>query len=141
MNSNWTPWCKLSICKHFRTNRGTLEFIFEGDTDAIPGKDCFEIRIDGPDIKQSTEYTFSFAVNCLLSTVRDIKDVFKHERNLGYLQSIFPTGIPIYDNVGTVIECLRRNDDIVTVDYGYIKEGLQVKQSTVEAVYTAILRE
>lgn len=142
MNSNWAKWIKQSLCKHFNDNKGTLTFNFEGDDDAVTVmRNHFELRIDGPDVNTAPgAEKFTFAVNCLVSTAKDMRNVFKHEENVGIVLACFATGMSIYNDSNTVIDCLRREDDITVVDYGYIKEGVGLKQSTIEAQYSAYLK-
>ena len=142
MNSNWSKWIKLSLCRHFEANKGTLTFNFEGDDDAVTVlQNHFELRIDGPDVNTSPGVSkLTFAVNCLVSTAKDVNKVFKHEENVGIVLACFATGMPIYSDLTTVIECLRREDDVTVVDYGYIKEGISLKQTTIEAQYSTYLR-
>lgn len=140
MNENWPKWIKLSLTRYFESNKGNLGFIFEGDTEPVDENvSRFELRIDGPDIEEYTksEFELTLIVNCLVCTIDNPSEIFKHEENVGYVQSKFPHAFTIFDTSGTNIGCLNLDSRLAVTDFGKKKQGYNAKFSTIEAQYRA----
>jgi hypothetical protein len=149
-NPNWERWCKISINKHFDEGKGDTECFIEGfarDTDRL--QDYFEIRFDGPNIRETTKdkWHLVFEVNVLVVAKIDPSDVYRINRLTGRVQQLFNECIIVRrwgegpQDDQTVLGYLNlrqpkfANEKVQVSHFGQINPTTDILQASVEGHY------
>lgn len=159
----WARWIKASVAKHFDDKRQGVRLLVEGEHREIDEDhvgDIFELRMDGPNIKQfGVKYQFYLdaEINLLVgSSVRE-NDAYHFDKLRGIGVAIFTTCIPVYrygnnkdiDDVaydpvidtGTLLGNLMIKHDsagrnwIEDHPFGQIRPDVAIQQATIEGHY------
>lgn len=148
-------WITASIANYFDSNRGSLNMHFEGierdrkgDTTHNTNTDeFFELRIDGPNIKEySKKYFYCYVeVNCLIQSLIDEDDVFKLQTVLGKVTNLFGKSIQIYKYgaetgddeslVGCLVQINDTRNHLQVNNFGQVHQDTRIQQGSVEAHY------
>jgi hypothetical protein len=155
MNPNWTRWIHASISDYFKDygRRIGLSIQVEGQDKPKRPEDWVELRWDGPLANETTRnnWILELDINCLISSVLGRKDVHKHKRIVGEIQSVMPKDFPIYRfgddpiiDTQDLLGCMTLRPDnregIITSYFGQIDVDVLLEQSSVEAHYRMHLR-
>jgi hypothetical protein len=136
-----------SIAKHFDDNKQTLNIFVDGDDrENKADKDWFELRWDGPRIKQfgHEQWQIYVAVNVVVSTGMT-NETYRHTDNIGFIQSLFIDPLIVYKYKDTdpveQLGCLRLLQDgkngetLRTNQLGQVEKTLRFQQATIEGHY------
>lgn len=144
-------WIVASICKVCDTvikrfNTGKIVFLREQDvtSDTVrKNKEMIVIDFDGPELQKHGKNTQRYIINWTLvvTTHRDINDMYAHQRTHGVALECFPTCIPVYrygdgtlDN-GAQMGVLTLATDPTVFGHGTPGSDTPVYQSSVSAQY------
>lgn len=150
-NPNWERWCIVSLNKHFESGKGVdTKCYIEGmvrDTAREP--DYFEIRVDGPNGRETSKdkWHFVYEVNILLVVKLDPKDLYRINRLSGRIQSLFHDNIMVRrwgdrpEDDQTVLGYLTlrqpkfSGERVQVSKFGRINPSTEILQTTVEGHY------
>lgn len=142
-------WIKASVSEHFIANKSSYDLYIEGHVRLKDPQTGFELRINGPDIKEySKGYNkVSLEINVLIRTLRDSKDQYSHEKAVGIVVKAFTNTITIYkygngvDDDSTMLGCiaLQVNPGIKVTNFGLVQPQSNLEFTTVEALYEMTL--
>jgi len=148
MNKHWPRWVKSSIAKHFQTSLPSeVKLVVEGESDH-PDVTRYELRIDGPNISETTKgrFTLTVYINLLVQVEMTQSDLYAFDRILGEGLPCFTTSIPIYkygsgvDDNGELLGCFDQITSVITERYDQESpKGLQC--GTIEASYNLLIEE
>ena len=149
---NWTRWIHASVTKHYLDNVATGSLPCKiRQADDINAPSWFELRIDGPKIKEYTanEFELIIEINILLTTDNNSAKMWQHETNCGIIQNHWTNQFTINkegDEVGddaSFVGCLElmqgRFHSREMSHFGNIEKGVPLKQSMTEAHYQMFL--
>lgn len=153
-NVNWVRWIKASIAVHMNSYLLTSPMFVEGQLRnnqtgiGQPGDsdNKFEVRIDGPDLRESTHDHFGGIVEVnILAQAVITDDAYMLERLLGEALRAMTTRIQIFkygdgvDDDQTLLVCISRMDqrfhELTVNNFGQIEPQTRLQQGAVEAHY------
>lgn len=137
---NIHKWITASLIKHFKANVSTPLYYHGENPNLTKGKKSyFELRIDGPSIKQPSRTYFKVyvEVNVLISVYDNEGNIYKIENLIGEISAAFNNTIPVYKlPEDTLVGCLTLNKDgIFPAKFGEVDPDLKLQQATVEGHY------
>lgn len=149
INENWSRWIKASIVKHFvDTLTATAPVFVEGtDRTTATQEDFFEVRLEGPRIKEQTKnnYVLTVLPNIAIQAKLDDVDAYKMQRLMGKVQSIFPKSLAVNrygdgpPDDGTLLGCLDIIGELRSNYFGQIDNVLRIEQATIEGDFNIYL--
>jgi hypothetical protein len=149
-NENWERWVNVSVNKHFAENKGDTECFIEGFTrNTQQLEDYIEIRIDGPDVRETSrgKWKLYFEINILVVVKTTHKDVYRIKRLTGRLVPLFLDCIEVRrwgngpEDDQTLLGCLKLivpeqpKEKVQVAYFGKIRPDTDILQSTVEGHY------
>lgn len=140
LNKDWGRWVKASLMKYFDDNKGALYLHSEAmERKTQEKRSYFEVQINGPDGEEFTtgDWHLFVDVNCLVATAKDSADLYKHDRDFGYISSLLISAIPVYQygDGDALLGALIRQDGVNTLNFGQLDAEMQVLESSVESRY------
>lgn len=154
INVNWSRWIKISVLKVFQTMataNGIHMFIEGQDRETQEHVEYFEVRIDGPHIKEISHDYFKLGVevNILFSIHMSKLTMYAPEILAGLLEQRM-TDICIYrygdgvDDDSTFLGVLQliadKNNTVRTNQFGKIRSDTDLVQGTVEGTFKMHLK-
>ena len=157
IDPNWARWIMASVTQHFRTKLKPTAPVFVSGVQFIPEevKDFFEIRVDGPHLR---EWSIGFwrvyvEVSILIQSSMDQSDgdIYRLQQNIGITQASFLGGIPILKkgdgefDTGERIGCLSLlrpkygRDSLEANNFGQVGPQLGLMQAAVEGHFDMLI--
>lgn len=139
MNANWPQWIKASVAKQFNDNRGGITLFVEGQKrPATEDRERFELRLNGPDYKQTgpSAYTLDTVVNLLITSVSNETNIYRMDALKGIILAAFSSSIPVYKygDDDTLLGCLQLKSQIDIRDLGL--RDTTLRQVSISAFYS-----
>lgn len=151
MNPDWPRWIAASINQNFDNKKQNLFLYIEGQDrpKKEPGQ-MLELRVDGPYISQPTINwcIIDLEINVVVKTMKDEKDLYNIERNIGIAMAAFSDPINVLkygtgpnDDNTTSVMCLqlktKDREKLIVSRFGIIDPTNRLMQATVEGHYEA----
>lgn len=149
---NWARWIFASISRHFAdaASVATIPLFIEGQhRDTRELKDFFELRVDGPNLREVSKgcWLLRVEINVLVQSTMDDDNYHRIHQNVGICSVAFDKVINVYRK-GTgpfddqsFVGCLRllqdreRRDYLEINHFGQIDVKTKLMQATVEGHY------
>lgn len=154
MNKNWARWIAISVYKVFQAmaDANNLHMFIEGqERKTQEHSKYFEIRIDGPQIKEISNRYFKldFEINVLFSLHMSQVTMYEPQQLAGLLEQTM-TDICIYrygdggddDDtlLGTLCLIADKRNTVRTNQFGQVRSDTDIVQGTVEGTFKMHLK-
>lgn len=147
-NPNWPRWIFATVSKHFADALTPL-FIEGQHRDTRELKDFFEMRLDGPTLREVSKgyWILRIEINILVQSAMDDKNYHRIHQSVGNAAAAFDAVINVYKYGNNIqddqsfVGCLRLLQNRETRDYleinhfGQIDKKTKLMQATVEGHY------
>jgi len=153
---NWPRWIFASVSKHFSDALPSgITLFIEGQHRATrTEKDFFELRIDGPTLREISKgcWLFRIEVNILVQSAMDDGNYHRIHQGVGDVAATFTNGIPVYRKGSgplddqSFVGCLQllesgEHRDFLEINhFGQIDVKTKIMQATVEGHYKMLLQ-
>jgi len=156
-NPNWPRWIFATVSKHF-TDAGTVAgfpLFIEGQHRATRKlKDFFELRMDGPTLREVSKgcWILRVEINILVQSTMDDTNYHRIHQSVGVAAAAFEKAISVFkfgnnpQDDQTFVGCLQLLQSRETRDYieinhfGQIDPQTKLVQSSVEGHYKMVLQ-
>jgi hypothetical protein len=137
-------WIKASLASYFKSQLSLTQFIIEDEPLPSPAPlPRVELRINGPDFCDQTHgyLILEVEINLLTVTIKDLNDLYAHDKLLGQVINTFINGIPVNQITqgGGYYEMLSKQTDVIVTRWGELDKAPDIVQSTCESSYTMLV--
>lgn len=156
-NPNWPRWIFASVSKHFAdaASAASIPLFIEGQHRATRElKNFFELRVDGPTLREVSKgcWIFRVEINILVQSVMTDTNYHTHHQNVGVAAAALTSTISVYKKGNNAqddqsfVGCLqllqdRERRDFVEINhFGQIDTKTKLMQASVEGHYKMILQ-
>jgi len=156
-DKNWPRWIFASVSKHFldAASAESIPLFIEGQhRDTRLEKDFFELRTDGPTLREVSKgcFVFGLEINIIVQSAMNDTNYHRIHQNVGVAAAAFDKGIPVYkkgsgpDDDQSFVGCLqllqnRETRDFVEINhFGQIDKQTKLMQASVEGHYRMYLQ-
>ena len=147
-NPNWPRWIFASVSKHFADALTPL-FIEGQHRDTREFKDFFEMRVDGPTLREVSKgfWVFRLEINILVQSAMDDKNYHRIHQDVGNAAAAFASAIDVFKKGNSpqddqsYLGCLqllqnRETRDFLEINhFGQIDVKTMLMQASVEGHY------
>lgn len=158
-NPNWPRWIFASVSKHFAdaaSVAGVPLFIEGQHRDTLELKDFFEMRMDGPTLREVSKgcWVLRIEINILVQSAMDDSNYHRIHQDVGIVSAAFEKSIGVYKkgrndpdpDDQSFLGCLKLIQNASTRDFleinhfGQIDTKTKLIQATVEGHYNMLLQ-